>query len=115
MLVAAGAVLGVGTVTAIATGYEFHLTPEMVQLLIYKAFGAAAVGLMIAGTWIGRGGTGRRDDASESLQPKLDDVPKQFDEQALSSGRPADIDLHSGRAREHADAPVRQDPTYREP
>lgn len=45
VLVAAGAVVGVATVTAIATGYEIQLTPEMIQLLTYKAFGAAAVGL----------------------------------------------------------------------
>jgi hypothetical protein len=64
VLVAAGAVIGVATVTAIATGIEIRLTPEMIQLLTYKALGAAAVGLIIVGTWIGRGGTQRARDPS---------------------------------------------------
>jgi hypothetical protein len=66
VLVGAGAAIGVATVAAIATGYQIRLTPEMIQLLTYKALGAAAIGLMIAGTWIGRGGSKKNSDALES-------------------------------------------------
>lgn len=69
MLVAAGAVVGIATVTAIATGYEIQLTPEMIQLLTYKAFGAAAVGLIVVGTWIGRGGS--KKDRDTTLKPDV--------------------------------------------
>jgi len=115
VLVAAAAVVGVGTITAIATGYELHLTTEMVQLLIYKAFGAAAVGLMIVGTWIGRAGAGSLDFASESVQPSLDDFPQPIDKPALSPDGVGDIYLNSPLTPDHAAAPVPRDPTYREP
>jgi hypothetical protein len=64
VLVAAGAGVGIATVTAIATGYEIRLTPEMIQLLTYKALGAASIGLILAGSWIGRGGTRNSRDPS---------------------------------------------------
>ena len=57
VLVMAGAVVGVAAVTAVATGFEIRLSPEMMQLLTYKALGAAAAGLIIAGTWVGRAGS----------------------------------------------------------
>jgi hypothetical protein len=55
-LVIAGGAVGVATVTAIATGTEIVLTPAMVQLLIYKGLAAAAVGLIVVGSWLGRRG-----------------------------------------------------------
>ena len=55
-LVIAGGAVGVATVAAIATGTEIVLTPAMVQLLIYKGLAAAAVGLIIVGSWLGRRG-----------------------------------------------------------
>jgi hypothetical protein len=61
-LVIAGGAVGVATVAAIATGTEIVLTPAMVQLLIYKAFAAAAIGLIVAGSWLGR--RGRQHDQS---------------------------------------------------
>lgn len=61
-LVIAGGAVGVATVAAIATGTEIVLTPAMVQLLIYKGFGAMAIGLIIAGSWLGR--KGRQHDQS---------------------------------------------------
>ena len=61
-MVSAGAGVGIATVTAIATGHEIRLTPEMIQLLTYKALGAASIGLIIAGSWIGRGGSRRSSD-----------------------------------------------------
>jgi len=61
-LVIAGGAVGVATVAAIATGTEIVLTPEMVQLLIYKALGAAAIGLIVVGSWLGR--QGRRHEQS---------------------------------------------------
>jgi hypothetical protein len=67
LLVTAGALLGVATVAAIAAGIEIRLTPEMIQLLTYKALGAAAIGLIIVGTWIGRGGTKRNSDPGQSI------------------------------------------------
>lgn len=63
-MVAAGAGVGIATVTAIATGYEIRLTPEMIQLLTYKALGAASIGLIMAGSWIGRGGSQKSPDRS---------------------------------------------------
>jgi len=61
-LVIAGATVGVATVAAIATGTEIVLTPAMVQLLIYKGLGAMAIGLIVAGSWLGR--KGRQHDPS---------------------------------------------------
>lgn len=55
-LVIAGGALGVASVTAIATGTELVLSPAMIQLLIYKGLAAAAVGLIVVGSWLGRRG-----------------------------------------------------------
>jgi len=55
-LVIAGGAVGIATVTAIATGTEIVLTPAMVQLLIFKGLAAAAVGLIVVGSWLGRRG-----------------------------------------------------------
>jgi hypothetical protein len=55
-LVVAGAVVGVATVAASAGGYELVLPPAMVHLLVYKALAAAAVGLIVVGSWLGRRG-----------------------------------------------------------
>ena len=55
-LVIAGGAVGVATVAAVATGTEIVLTPAMVQLLIYKGLAAAAIGLIVAGSWLGRRG-----------------------------------------------------------
>jgi len=61
-LVIAGGAVGVATVAAIATGTEIVLTPAMVQLLIYKGLAAAAIGLIVVGSWLGR--RGRQHDQS---------------------------------------------------
>jgi hypothetical protein len=55
-LVVAGAAVGVATVAAVASGYEIVLTPAMVHLLVYKTLAAAAVGLIVVGSWLGRRG-----------------------------------------------------------
>jgi hypothetical protein len=55
-LVIAGAAVAVATVGASAAGYEIVLTPAMVHLLTYKALAAAAVGLIVVGSWLGRRG-----------------------------------------------------------
>jgi hypothetical protein len=72
-LVAAGAIVGGATVLAVATGYEIHLTAEMVQLLIYKGLAAASIGLIAAGTWIGR--AAKRDAAHDSQAYSRHDSP----------------------------------------
>lgn len=61
-LVIAGGAVGVVTVAAVATGTEIVLTPAMVQLLIYKGLAAAAIGLIVVGSWLGR--RGRQQDQS---------------------------------------------------
>jgi len=61
-LVIAGGAVGVATVAAVATGTEIVLTPAMVQLLIYKGLAAAAIGLIVVGSWLGR--RGRQHDQS---------------------------------------------------
>lgn len=53
-LVGAGSIVAVATVVAVATGYNIDLTPAMVHLLVYKGLAAAAMGLIVAGSWIGR-------------------------------------------------------------
>ena len=72
VLVVTGAVVGIATVIAIATGYQIRLTPEMIQLLTYKALAAAAVGLIVAGSWIGRGGNEKHRDVSGSTKREID-------------------------------------------
>ena len=69
ILVAMGAVVGVATVAIIALDYSPTLTPEMVNLLFYKGLGAAAVGLIIVGTIIGRIGRDHRRD--RNADPEL--------------------------------------------
>ena len=66
-LVIAGGAIGVATVAAIATGTEIVLTPAMVQLIIYKGLAAAAVGLIIVGSWLGR--RGRQRDQAVNVAP----------------------------------------------
>jgi hypothetical protein len=55
-LVVAGSLIGVAIVAMVATGTEVALTPAMIQLVIYKGLAAAAVGLIVVGSWIGRRG-----------------------------------------------------------
>jgi hypothetical protein len=73
VLVIAGSLVGVATVAAVVTGAEIHLSREMMQLLIYKGFGAMAVGLIIAGSWIARRGRQeeRDQEIAESVGPEL--------------------------------------------
>jgi len=58
-LLIAGAADGAVAIGAVVTGYSPDLTPEMIKLLFYKGFGAAAVGLMVVGTFIGKIGRER--------------------------------------------------------
>lgn len=80
-LVVAGAVVGVATVAAVAGGYEIVLTPAMVHLLVYKGLAAAAVGLIVAGSWLGRRGrqqesqTKAADKDVELLTPGIPPFP----------------------------------------
>lgn len=80
-LVVAGAAVGVATVAAIASGYEIVLTPAMVHLLVYKAIAAAAVGLIVVGSWLGRRGrqqesqTRAADKDSALLTPGIPPFP----------------------------------------
>ena len=48
--------------------YSPNLSSEMIKLLFYKGLGAAAVGLMIVGTLIGR--VGRRREKQEEAPAK---------------------------------------------
>ena len=86
-LVALGAVVGVATVGAIGMGYQIDLTPAMTHLLVFKGLGAAAAGLIFAGSWIARGGrrnlpdtppadSGQRglNEAQPDLSPKNDSL-----------------------------------------
>ena len=68
VLLIAGAAVAVVAVVAVVTGYSPNLTPEMTKLLFYKGLGAAAVGLMIVGTLIGR--VGRRREKQEAAPAK---------------------------------------------
>ncbi len=80
-LVVAGAAVGAVTVAAVASGYEIVLTPAMVHLLVYKALAAAAVGLIVAGSWLGRRGrqqesqTQAADTESALLTPGIPSFP----------------------------------------
>ena len=97
MLVAAGAVVGVATVASIATGYEIQLTPHMIQLLTYKAFGAAAIGLIIVGTWIGRGGSAKHRDASRDAQGGNEALREGPAAAALPDRTSVKMDVRQGR------------------
>ena len=65
-MVIAGGAVGIATVTAIATGTEIILTPAMIQLVIYKSLAAAALGLIVVGSWLGRRGRQRDQAAVEA-------------------------------------------------
>jgi hypothetical protein len=93
-LVGAGAIVGVATVTAIATGYEIRLSPEMIQLLTYKALGAAAIGLIVVGAWIGRGGTDMLREHSEKTEQDKNDLSEA--PAALSEGSATDVKVRPG-------------------
>ena len=67
-LVIGGSVVGVGAVVAVATGAEITLTPAIMQLLLYKGLAAAALGLIIVGSWVGR--RGRRQER-EGVQDQI--------------------------------------------
>jgi hypothetical protein len=71
-LVIAGAIVGVATVALVATGTEITLTPAMIQLLIYKGLGAAAVGLIIVGSWVGRRGRQQERDTRHASATKAE-------------------------------------------
>lgn len=64
VLVIAGAVVGAGAVTALALGFSPHLSEYMVNLLFYKGLGAMAIGLIIAGAWVGRAARRAAQDGS---------------------------------------------------
>lgn len=70
-LVLAGGAVGVAAVVGFATGFKIVLTPEMVHLLVYKGLAAAAVGLIVVGSWVGRRGRQQEsaDNANELLTP----------------------------------------------
>jgi len=72
VLVVAGSMVGVATVAAVATGAEIHLSQEMIQLLIYKGLAAAAVGLIVVGSWIGRRGRKQERDPGIVADTKKD-------------------------------------------
>lgn len=108
VLVGAGAIIGAATVAAVATGYEIVLTPEIIQLLIYKALGAAAVGLMLVGTWIGRGGKDERHDTT-SREADQDAVLKQTDGPILGSDGLADLTIQADRTRDRVNERVEKD------
>ena len=88
-LVIAGGVVGAATVAAIATGTEIVLTPGMIQIVIYKGLAAAAVGLIIVGSLLGR--RGRQHDQAVSVAPS---APTELEEGRppfhQSSGKQAD-------------------------
>lgn len=65
-LVIAGAIVGVATVALVATGTEITLTPAMIQLLVYKGLAAAAIGLIVAGSWLGRRGRQQEREAGHA-------------------------------------------------
>ena len=63
-LVLAGGAVGVAAVVGLATDFKIVLTPEMVQLLVYKGLAAAAVGLIVVGSWLGR--RGRQQESADN-------------------------------------------------
>ena len=71
-LVIAGALVGVATVAVVATGTEITLTPAMIQLLVYKGLAAAAVGLIVVGSWVGRRGRQQERDAKAASATKAE-------------------------------------------
>lgn len=76
-LVLAGGAVGVAAVVGLATGFKVVLTPEMVDLLVYKGLAAAAVGLIVVGSWLGRRGRQQESvsNANELLTPGVPPFP----------------------------------------
>jgi len=68
-LVLAGGAVGVAAVVGLATDFKVVLTPEMVQLLVYKGLAAAAVGLIVVGSWLGR--RGRQQESADNANALL--------------------------------------------
>ena len=78
-LVIAGAAVGVAAVVGFATDFKIVLTPEMVHLLVYKGLAAAAVGLIVVGSWLGRRGRqqdSQTKDADGMLSPGSPSLPQ---------------------------------------
>ncbi len=101
----AGAVIGVVTVVAIAVDYSPSLTPEMIKLLFYKGLGAAAVGTMIVGTWIARGGREKIRQAEESNVVKPVSPDPRVDDLALQEGATGLLSDNAASYREKAETP----------
>ncbi len=104
-LVVAGAVIGVVTVVALAVDYSPSLTPEMIKLLFYKGLGAAAVGMMIVGTWIGRGGRDKIRQAEESHVAKPVSPDQRVDDLALQEGTAGLLSDNAASYDEKAETP----------
>ena len=66
-LVLAGGAVGIAAVVGLATDFKVVLTPEMVQLLVYKGLAAAAVGLIVVGSLLGRRGRQQESQADDAL------------------------------------------------
>ncbi len=92
VFVAAGAIVGIATVTAIATGYEIVLSPEMIRILIYKALAAAALGLMVVGTWIGRRGRRKEQEREFGVIEREAGELRRDDNRALAAAPPEAFD-----------------------
>lgn len=87
-LVVGGALVGAATVAAVATGADINLTPAMIQLLIYKGVAAASIGLIVAGSWIGRRGRQQERDAMLAERKKAElaaGVPVSYNASVASS------------------------------
>jgi hypothetical protein len=89
-LVIAGAAVGVATVAAVATGTEIVLTPAMIQLLIYKGLAAAAVGLIVVGSWLGRRGRQHERAGNDAItaRSELESGIPPFDDGVSKAGDP---------------------------
>jgi hypothetical protein len=76
-LVLAGGAVGVAAVVGLATGFKVVLTPEMVDLLVYKGLAAAAIGLIVVGSWLGRRGRQQESQTREAdvLTPGIPPFP----------------------------------------
>lgn len=99
-LVIAGGAVAVVTVAAIATGTQIVLTPAMIQLLIFKGLAAAAVGLIVVGSWLGR--RGRQHDespiGSPGDTPQLESGSLSPHESLPKSANPAADTIRSSRS-----------------
>jgi len=102
VLVAAGAVVGIATVAVIALDYSPSLTPEMVKLLFYKGLGAAAVGLIVVGTIMGRIGRDRerQTDSLDSLSVSKSAITESGNPQLLHDSHGADVERNSANHSE---------------